>query len=112
LLFSQLDLAPPPSRRGLRQLAIELIHAGVYSVATSAAYELLTERPNPATTGFNLEWHPAADREVADGATPGSQSVRVSISKTTTYTLAHSRASERATASLRAPDLVLDGRAD
>jgi hypothetical protein len=41
LLFRRLDLAPPPWRRGAQQLTIDVIHAGVYAVATSAAYELL-----------------------------------------------------------------------
>jgi hypothetical protein len=45
LIFRRLDLAPPPWRRGARQLAIDVVHAGVYSVATNTAYELL-DRPD------------------------------------------------------------------
>jgi hypothetical protein len=41
LLFSRLGLAPPPWRRSARQVATELLHAGVYSIATSTAYERL-----------------------------------------------------------------------
>jgi hypothetical protein len=41
LLFSRLDLAPPPWRRSPGQLAIDVIHAGVYATATSTVYELL-----------------------------------------------------------------------
>jgi hypothetical protein len=46
-LFTRLGLAPPPWRRGARELAIDMIHAGVYSVATSTVYELL-DRPGTA----------------------------------------------------------------
>jgi hypothetical protein len=41
LLFSRLDLAPPPWSRGAGPLAVDAIHAGVYAVATSTVYELL-----------------------------------------------------------------------
>jgi hypothetical protein len=44
LLFSRLGLAPPPWRRGARQLAIDVLHAGVWAATTSAAYELLEPR--------------------------------------------------------------------
>jgi hypothetical protein len=44
LLFRRLDLAPAPWRRGAQQLTIDVIHAGVYATATSAAYGLLDRR--------------------------------------------------------------------
>jgi hypothetical protein len=50
LLFHRLDLMPPPWRRKPKEVAIELIHAGVYAVATNVAYERLTPSA-PATAG-------------------------------------------------------------
>jgi hypothetical protein len=44
LLFRRLDLAPPPWRREPRQLAIDVIHAGVWAITTSTVYELLDGR--------------------------------------------------------------------
>jgi hypothetical protein len=41
LLFARLGLAPPLWRRGVRQLAIETVHAGVWATVTSVTYELL-----------------------------------------------------------------------
>jgi hypothetical protein len=41
LLFGRLGLAPPPWRRPPRQLGVDVVHAGVYSVVTSTAYELM-----------------------------------------------------------------------
>jgi hypothetical protein len=49
LMFTRLDLLPPPWRRGARQLVIEVVHAGVYSVATSITYELLDQRARSAS---------------------------------------------------------------
>ncbi len=43
LMFMRLDLVPPPWRRLPTELAIDVIHAGVYSIATSTAYELLED---------------------------------------------------------------------
>jgi hypothetical protein len=44
VLFTRLDLAPPPWRLPPKQLAIDAVHAGVYGVVTSATYELLERR--------------------------------------------------------------------
>lgn len=41
VLFSRLGLAPPPWRREAGALVADVIHAGVYAVATNAAYEQL-----------------------------------------------------------------------
>jgi hypothetical protein len=41
LLFRRLDLAPPPWRRAPRELAIDVVHAGVWATVTSAVYDVL-----------------------------------------------------------------------
>jgi hypothetical protein len=41
VLFSRLGLAPPPWGRKPGALAVDVIHAAVYAVATNAAYERL-----------------------------------------------------------------------
>jgi hypothetical protein len=42
VLFSRLGLAPPPWRREPGALAVDVIHAAVYALATNAAYERLS----------------------------------------------------------------------
>ena len=44
LMFRRLDLVPLPWRRGLGPLAIDALHAGIWAVATSVAYDLLDRR--------------------------------------------------------------------
>jgi hypothetical protein len=44
LMFRRLDLVPLPWRRGLGPLAIDVLHAGVWAVATSTTYDLLDRR--------------------------------------------------------------------
>src|SRR5215210_6403797 len=41
LLFGRLGLAAPPWRRSPRELGVEIVHAGVYAVVTSTAYDLM-----------------------------------------------------------------------
>jgi hypothetical protein len=44
VMFARLGLAPPPWRRGARQVTIDALHAGVWATATSTAYERLEPR--------------------------------------------------------------------
>jgi hypothetical protein len=47
LMFHTLGVVPLPWRRRAPELAIDLLHAGVYGVATNAAYEALERRGAP-----------------------------------------------------------------